>query len=489
MKKLLLSLVAIATLSLTSFGQVPEGFKYQAVIRNASNTILANQAVGMRLTLQQGSIGGTAVYTETFTTSSNAYGLVNLEIGTGTTTDDFTAIDWANGPYFMEIAVDLTGGTSYVVMGTSQLMSVPYALHAKTADNVINDLVNDADADSTNELNISVTLNGTNLETTDAGGTIITDLSSLTGASGNWMLSGINIYNTNSGNVGIGTTTPVYNLSLSNAAGPKFAIGATAFNNISSGSFSFLENVGDVSGECGFKLDHNGADNSISLYSGCYIPSAGDTIFRAYRDGYMNIRRLGIGSVTMNPASPLSVVGNASFVGDMTITGNLNVTGTIAKGGGTFRIDHPKDPANKYLIHSFVESPDMMNIYSGNVITDANGYATVELPGYFEAANKDFRYQLTVIGTFAQAIVKEKISDNRFVVQTSEPNVEVSWSVTGIRADKFANANRVQPEMDKEIKGTYVHPELYNVSTDHSVVKAVEHQIIKSTSIQVGADQ
>ena len=152
MKKLILSFVAVATIALTSLGQSPEGFKYQAVVRDAGNLVLNNQAVGMRLTIQQGSIGGTAVYTETFAITTNAFGLVNLEIGSGITSDDFTTIDWANGPYFMETAVDLAGGSSYTVMGTSQLMSVPYALHAKTADNVLNDLVNDADADPANEI-------------------------------------------------------------------------------------------------------------------------------------------------------------------------------------------------------------------------------------------------------------------------------------------------------------------------------------------------
>ena len=89
----------------------------------------------VQLTIQQFSIGGTAVYTETFALTTNAYGLVNLEIGSGTTTDDFTTIDWSAGPYFMETAVDITGGVTYVVMGTSQLMSVPYALYAKTSGN------------------------------------------------------------------------------------------------------------------------------------------------------------------------------------------------------------------------------------------------------------------------------------------------------------------------------------------------------------------
>ena len=107
------------------YGQVPQKVKYQAVVRDGANTVLNNQAVGMQLTLRQGSVGGLAVYTETFSTSTNAFGLVNLDIGTGTTTDDFATIDWSVGPYFVEIAVDITGGASYSVMGISQLMSGP----------------------------------------------------------------------------------------------------------------------------------------------------------------------------------------------------------------------------------------------------------------------------------------------------------------------------------------------------------------------------
>jgi len=104
------------------------------VVRDAGNTILNNQAVGMRMTIQQGSIGGTTVYQETFSPTTNGYGLVNLEIGNGTVVSGtFATIDWSNGPYFIETAVDVTGGTSYAVMGTSQLMSVPYALYAETS--------------------------------------------------------------------------------------------------------------------------------------------------------------------------------------------------------------------------------------------------------------------------------------------------------------------------------------------------------------------
>jgi hypothetical protein len=145
------------------------------------------------------------------------------------------------------------------------------------------------------------------------------------------------------------------------------------------------------------------------------------------------------------------------------IHGNLQVDGTVSKGAGSFQIDHPLDPANKYLYHSFVESPDMMNVYNGNVITNNRGVATVVLPDYFEALNRDFRYQLTVIGQFAQAIVGKKIGHNRFVIRTSKPNVEVSWQVTGIRQDTYANAHRIQVEEEKppQEQGHYLHPELF----------------------------
>ena len=134
---------------------------------------------------------------------------------------------------------------------------------------------------------------------------------------------------------------------------------------------------------------------------------------------------------------------------------------------GSFRIDHPLDPANKYLYHSFVESPDMMNVYNGNVTTDRHGVATVVLPDYFEALNREFRYQLTVIGQFAQAIVLREIARNRFTIKTNKPSVKVSWQVTGIRQDAYANAHRIQVEEEKtgSERGTYLHPELFSDQT------------------------
>ena len=148
-----------------------------------------------------------------------------------------------------------------------------------------------------------------------------------------------------------------------------------------------------------------------------------------------------------------------------------NVTGVLSKGGGSFKIDHPLDPENKYLSHSFVESPDMMNIYNGNITTDSNGLAVVELPAYFDSLNRDFRYQLTVVGQFAQAIVAEKVKDNRFTIQTSAPGVEVSWQVTGIRQDAWANKNRIKVEEAKSERerGHYLHPEAFRKDEERGV--------------------
>jgi trimeric autotransporter adhesin len=157
--------------------------------------------------------------------------------------------------------------------------------------------------------------------------------------------------------------------------------------------------------------------------------------------------------------------------GDGKFAGDLDVVGNISKAGGSFKIDDPIDPANKYLYHSFVESPDMKNIYDGNVITDERGQATVALPAYFEALNRDFRYQLTVIGQFAQAIVEKEISGNRFTIRTSKPNVRVSWQVTGIRQDPWANAHRIPNEEQKPVgdRGYYLHPELYGAAPSRSI--------------------
>ena len=118
--------------------QAPQKMSYQSVIRNSSNALVANTAVGIKISVLQGSASGTAVYTETQTPTTNANGLLSLQIGNGTaTTGTFAGIDWANGPYFIKTETDPTGGTNYSITGTQEILSVPYALYAKTAENGI----------------------------------------------------------------------------------------------------------------------------------------------------------------------------------------------------------------------------------------------------------------------------------------------------------------------------------------------------------------
>ncbi|HPE58561.1 MAG TPA: hypothetical protein PK904_19300, partial [Bacteroidales bacterium] len=114
--------------------QAPEKMSYQAVIRNSSNQLVTNQQIAMQISIIQGSADGKTVYSETQEPTTNANGLVSIEIGTGTATSDFSTINWANGPFFIKTETDPEGGTNYSITSTSQLLSVPYALHAKTAE-------------------------------------------------------------------------------------------------------------------------------------------------------------------------------------------------------------------------------------------------------------------------------------------------------------------------------------------------------------------
>jgi len=137
MRKLILILIGTLFLGNCLFAQAPNKMSYQAIVRNSNNVVVSNHAVGMRISILQGTATGTAVYTETQTPITNANGLIAIEIGTGTVVSgSFANIDWANGPYFVKTETDPNGSTNYTLTGTSQLLSVPYALHSKTSDNL-----------------------------------------------------------------------------------------------------------------------------------------------------------------------------------------------------------------------------------------------------------------------------------------------------------------------------------------------------------------
>ena len=184
--------------------------------------------------------------------------------------------------------------------------------------------------------------------------------------------------------------------------------------------------------------------------------------------------------------------GNATLYGDgvdvvpgsgyaASFDGDVNINGALSKGGGSFKIGDPLDPANKYLYHSFVESPDMMNVYNGNVVLDASGEAVVDFPEWFGVLNRDFRYQLTCIGGFAPVYVAEEISSNRFKIAGGRPGLKVSWQVTGIRQDAWANAHRIPVEEEKEprLRGYYIHPELYGAPPEKQIEWARHPEMMK----------
>ena len=609
MKKITSFLIAF-TITVFSFGQAPNAFQYQSIVRDAANNVLANQNVNLKILILDNSATGNVLYSETHSVITNEFGLINLQIGSGTIlSGSFNSINWGVNNKYVRLELDPTGGTAFQFMGTSQLLSVPYALYALNSGNggasynagsgislsgnvisntapdqpisltgsgstsvsgtypnfVINstDNVNDADNNPTNELQ-SLSQSGTNITLSNGGGTISVN----DGDTTLWKLSGNNIYRRYF-NVGIGTNNPQFRLhindSLNNSklnalyinsiAGSttnisyngiyskitgtngfptalfgssegvnvqenygvygralngiiNFGVTGQASSNANTnyGVYGFAGGLGDgqitsanygVVGSSGENLEGNNYGvfgqvvgeskrNNIAIVGvnaatgvgsnaknyGALISSNGNSTipsnFGVYTEAIQNnsANNYGIYSLVTPGANSFS----GYFDGNVQIIGNLNVTGNISKGAGTFKIDHPLDPYNKYLVHSFVESPEMMNLFSGNITTDSNAVAVVKLPEYFQVANKNFKYQLTVIGKFAQAIISEEIKENVFVIKTSVPNTKVSWQVTTVRADKYAEKNRVIPEEDKIEKGTLLHPELY----DQNAIKA-EH--------------
>lgn len=241
-------------------------------------------------------------------------------------------------------------------------------------------------------------------------------------------------------NIGIGTTTPSF----------KFDVRHGGSNGIVSRStvgYSVID-VDAFNGDAAFRLKRNTAiqwtigNNYLS--NAFQIVRYPGTIRLFIHDANGNV---GIGTIA--PSAKLHVVGE--------------ITSTGAK---AFTIDHPLDPENKLLRHFAIESNEVLNSYSGNVVTNEKGIGVVQLPAYFETINKDFRYQLTVIGSFAQAIVQREIKNNSFEIATSQPNVKVSWEVKAVRNDAHMQKLNTMKEEEMKtgnLKGKYFEPEAYGL--------------------------
>ena len=148
--------------------------------------------------------------------------------------------------------------------------------------------------------------------------------------------------------------------------------------------------------------------------------------------------------------TPLAAFAVTTLVGNVQFLGNLAITGALSKGSGTFVIDHPLDPRNKLLYHSFVESPEAKNIYDGIVELNGQGEAIVELPNYFEALNGDYRYQFfPLFKAMPNLFIKEEVTKNTFTIAGGTPFGQVSWQISGIRHDPYIIANPIVVEVEK----------------------------------------
>jgi hypothetical protein len=312
--------------------------------------------------------------------------------------------------------------------------------------------------------------------------------------------SGTGVYGTSFGSSGYGvygassgsTSTGVFGTSSGGSGTGVFGSGqtgvwgqSTTAGNVGSGGYFLGFNAPSDSGLDGSTgmeaFGGNGDPNSKFSFGGLGVYGQGGTgggTGGNSSDGPGGFFQGGSGSSFVG-GDGIDVAAGSGLAGNF--SGDLVVTGVITAGTKDFKIDHPLDPANKYLVHASVESSEMMNIYTGNVSTDAQGEATVRLPEWFEALNTDFRYQLTVIGQFAQAIVAHEIQNHEFSIRTNLPNVKVSWQVTGVRQDAFAKAHPlvVEEEKDERLRGFYIHPELHGAPAEKQIEWARHPEMMK----------
>jgi hypothetical protein len=226
---------------------------------------------------------------------------------------------------------------------------------------------------------------------------------------------------------------------LASATGPTMAYGVHGVNQTSAGAGVWgraVEGSGTAAGVYGDAFSANGS--GVEGYNPTGIGVYG---------------RSSTGKAVLGESTDPSGYGLYS-------AGNCHVAGTLSKSGGSFRIDHPLDPANRILQHSFVESPDMLNVYTGRVTADGTGTTTVTLPEWFGALNRDLRYQLTPVGAAMPDLhVKAEFADG-FAIAGAVPGGTVCWQLTGVRQDAWAEAHRIAVELDKPAgqRGRYLNP-------------------------------
>jgi hypothetical protein len=496
---------------------VPPVVKFIGVLTDTNNKPLTG-TVGVTFSLYQQSQGGAPLWVETQNVIADKTGGYTVMLGSSTSQGLPSEV--FNSGEARWLGVQAQGQAEQL---RTVLISVPYALKAADAETVgglpasaflkaaesgsatgnsasqavagitgggkanyitkwlsATKLGNSNIFDSAGNVGIATTSPGATLDVN--GSAIVEDNATVNGNLGAGNVTASTISASSSSNTIVGTTTnPGSQVAAitgnASATGEGGSWGVLGTSSTSAGAGT----VGLATGEQASGVYANNT-NANGGY-GVYALAAGGIAVQGEADGP------GSGGSFLNYST-----GDALFAYNQSGTyagffeGNVDVDGNLSKAGGSFKIDHPLDPANKYLYHSFVESPDMMNIYNGNATTDAQGSAVVTLPEWFETLNRDFRYQLTVMGQFAQAIVASRVANHQFTIKTDKPHVEVSWQVTGIRQDAWANAHRIPVEVAKAPadRGLYLHPELFGAPPEKSIALA-HHPMVQKLLKQQAA--
>ncbi|MBI5473662.1 MAG: hypothetical protein HY961_15090 [Ignavibacteriae bacterium] len=503
--RFLLSLLFIVILHLSqqSVAQIPRTLSYQGVLTDTAGTPKPDGTYNFTFRLYAVASGGTAIWSET-KSAQVTRGLFSTILGSITSFPDSVRFDrqyWlgtqvAASPELSPRIQLTTVGSSFSSLRADVAQTVPD--NSITAGKIAGGEV----VKSINALKDNVTLaGGSNVTITPSGNTLTIAASG--GGTNSWAANGNDITNTNSGGVGIGAAPLAgYKLDVNGAARmtPGGSGGAINFStpNAETGMTIVGTNRADIrfDGNLLKLLTATGTGVPAST-SGIVITTNGDVgigstapgaKLRVQNDfpnggGVYAFTTDGIGMHGQSNNSGVGVEGIADVPSGIGVSygvfgscsagyGVYSSGNTGASGTKSFRIDHPNDPTGKYLLHYAAESPDVLNMYTGNAVTDADGYATITLPDYFDEINRDPRYTLTVInegGTdFVQAMIVQKIRDNRFVIRTSKPAIEVSWEVKALRNDLWVRTHGAPVEAEKQgrERGKYQHPELYGMPNE-----------------------
>ena len=291
------------------------------------------------------------------------------------------------------------------------------------------------------------------------------------------------IFESKTRQVGIGTVRPAATFDV-RPASLVLAISARGANAPAGSGNNGADGLHATGGNADPSLDGGNGGNGLHGTGGTAVGGGGAGVVGTGGAGTFSdgIGVVGIGGGTSGDAVDGIPPSGCSSCLAGNFFGNVTVTGTLSATTKNFKIDHPLDPANKYLVHASVESSEMKNIYDGTVVLDQKGEAVVQLPDWFEAANGSFRYQLTAIGGPCPGLyIAQKVTDNHFKIAGGAPGVEVSWQITGVRKDRFAQANPLVVEQSKSAKerGYFIHPELYGAPGDKGVEWARHPQLMR----------